>query len=106
MTAAQVLAAVENRECSSQVLVAGVKIGIKQLASEKLWALYRTGGIRSLLEKPHSGQPGIPTALTTSANFSQCLLKGGFQQCHYGHSKLFLVVNGVVFSNQWQKYYS
>ena len=46
----------KSGECSSQAL-AGAKIGIKQRASEKLWALYRTEGIAGLLEKPHSGQP-------------------------------------------------
>jgi transposase len=46
----------KSGECSSQA-TAGAKIGIKLRASEKLWALYRTGGIPGLLEKPHSGQP-------------------------------------------------
>ena len=42
--------------CTSQAM-AGARIGIKQRASEKLWALYRASGLEGLLEKPHSGQP-------------------------------------------------
>ena len=41
--------------CTSQTQ-AGARIGIKQRASEKLWALYRTGGVAGLLQKPRSGR--------------------------------------------------
>ncbi len=46
----------KSGECTAQGQ-AGAKIGIKQRASEKLWALYRSKGLSGLLEKPHSGQP-------------------------------------------------
>lgn len=45
----------KSGQCTSQGQ-AGVLIGIKQRAAEKLWALYRSRGVEGLLEKPHSGR--------------------------------------------------
>jgi transposase len=50
------LIVLKSGECTSQA-EAGRHIGIKERASEKLWKLYRTKGIATLLQRPRSGQP-------------------------------------------------
>ena len=52
----QFLMLLKSGQCSSQAK-AGVLIGIKPRASEKLWKLYVTEGLQGLLRTPEKGRP-------------------------------------------------
>ncbi len=52
----QFLMLLKSGKCSSQAK-AGVLIGIKARASEKLWKLYREEGVPGLLRTPEKGRP-------------------------------------------------
>lgn len=52
----QFLMLLKRGQCCSQAK-AGVLIGIKARASEKLWKLYREEGVKGLLRTPEKGRP-------------------------------------------------
>jgi transposase len=56
----------KSGKCSSQAK-AGVLIGIKQRASEKLWKLYVAEGVEGLLRLPDKGRPEKLTAAAKAA---------------------------------------
>ena len=62
----QFLMLLKSGKCSSQAK-AGILIGIKGRASEKLWKLYVAEGVEGLLRLPDKGRPAKLTATAKAA---------------------------------------